>query len=146
GPSDIVALFEMLTGARLRWRRCLGHDADRGHGELGRGIQEVGQRLVHLLDCDIAVRYVPRTSAESFWGCFAMLNRLLVLAVVLLMVALALPVRTLAQNYPQTKSADGWPAPEWKYPPITDQNRKAAPKHDLSGMWGPLGGHMGGVQ
>ena len=75
-----------------------------------------------------------------------MLNRVLVVTVGLLMAASAFPVGTFAQNYPQTTSADGWPAPEWKYPPITAANRKPAPKRDLSGMWGPLAGHMGGVQ
>src|SRR5215210_2983433 len=76
----------------------------------------------------------------------ATLNASLVLIVGLLIALWIFPVRSLAQNYPQTKSADGWPAPEWKYPPITDKNRKPAPKRDLTGMWGPLAGHMGGVQ
>ncbi len=75
-----------------------------------------------------------------------MRNRLWVLAVGLSSAALAIPVGTLAQNFPQLKSADGWPAPDWKYPPITDKNRKPAPKRDLTGMWGPRDGHMGGVQ
>ena len=75
-----------------------------------------------------------------------MLNRLLVLTVGLLMAAVAFPVGTSAQNYPRITSADGWPTPVWEYPAITPQNRKPAPRRDLSGMWGPLGGHMGGVQ
>jgi hypothetical protein len=51
-----------------------------------------------------------------------------------------------AANWPKITSPDGWPAPSWEYTPITNANRKPAPKRDLTGMWGPLGGHMGGVQ
>lgn len=75
-----------------------------------------------------------------------MLNRCLFLAAALLTAAVVFPVGTFAQNYPKITSADGWAAPVWEYPPITAQNRKPAPRRDLSGMWGPLGGHMGGVQ
>lgn len=75
-----------------------------------------------------------------------MLNRFLVVTAGLLMAALAFPFGTSAQNYPRTSSPDGWPQPVWIYPPITDQNRKPAPRRDLTGTWGPLGGHMGGVQ
>jgi hypothetical protein len=75
-----------------------------------------------------------------------MLNRFLILTAVLLTAAVVFPAGTSAQNYPKLTSADGWPAPVWDYPPITDQNRKPAPRRDLTGMWGPLGGHMGGVQ
>jgi hypothetical protein len=64
----------------------------------------------------------------------------------LLVAALAVPAGVLAQNYPRISSADGWAQPVWEYPKITDQNRKPAPKRDLSGMWGPVAGHMGGVQ
>jgi hypothetical protein len=75
-----------------------------------------------------------------------MLNRFLVLTLGLLMTALAFSVTTFAQNYPRVTSADGWPAPAWDYPAITPQNRKPAPPRDLTGMWGPIAGHMGGVQ
>ncbi|HET9269094.1 MAG TPA: hypothetical protein VFO31_13060 [Vicinamibacterales bacterium] len=75
-----------------------------------------------------------------------MLNRLLLLTIVVLMTALLFPVGTAAQNYPKVSSPDGWPAPSWEYPPLNAQNRKPAPARDLTGMWGPLGGHMGGVQ
>jgi len=75
-----------------------------------------------------------------------MLNRFLVLTAVLLTAAVVFPAGTSAQNYPKVASPDGWPVPVWEYPPITDQNRKPAPRRDLTGMWGPLGGHMGGVQ
>jgi hypothetical protein len=75
-----------------------------------------------------------------------MFTRFLFLAATLLTAAVVFPVGTSAQNYPKISSADGWPVPVWEYPPITDQNRKPAPRRDLTGMWGPLGGHMGGVQ
>jgi hypothetical protein len=75
-----------------------------------------------------------------------MLKRVVILTAVLVTMAMVLPVGTFAQNYPKVSSPDGWPSPVWEYPPITDQNRKPAPRRDLTGMWGPLGGHMGGVQ
>ena len=75
-----------------------------------------------------------------------MLNRSLVLTIALLTAAVIFPAGTSAQNYPKISAPDGWPVPSWEYPPITDQNRKPAPRRDLTGMWGPLGGHMGGVQ
>jgi hypothetical protein len=75
-----------------------------------------------------------------------MLNRVVVLMAALLTAAIVFPAGTFAQNYPKIASADGWASPVWEYPPITDQNRKPAPRRDLSGMWGPLAGHMGGVQ
>ena len=73
-------------------------------------------------------------------------NRSSVLAIGLLLTALSLPAGTFAQNSTPGKSADGWPQPVWNKPPITPQNRKPAPRHDLTGMWGPAAGHMGGVQ
>lgn len=75
-----------------------------------------------------------------------MLNRTLLLAIGLLVAALAFPAGMFAQNYPRISSPDGWAQPVWVYPPITNQNRKPAPARDLTGMWGPLAGHMGGVQ
>jgi hypothetical protein len=49
-----------------------------------------------------------------------MLNRLLVLAIGLVAAALVFPVGTFAQNHPKIESADGWVAPFWEYPRITD--------------------------
>jgi hypothetical protein len=60
--------------------------------------------------------------------------------------ALAFPVSVFAQNYAKVASPDGWAEPIWDQPTITDQNRKPAPEHDLTGMWAPAEGHMGGVQ
>jgi hypothetical protein len=73
-------------------------------------------------------------------------NRFLIRAAALLTAAVIVPTGTFAQSPPKVASADGWPAPVWDYPPITAENRKPAPRRDLSGMWGPLAGHMGGVQ
>jgi hypothetical protein len=75
-----------------------------------------------------------------------MLNWVLRPLFVLLGAMAVSPVATSAQNYPRISSPDGWPAPSWEYPPLTPQTRKPAPRRDLSGMWGPLGGHMAGVQ
>jgi hypothetical protein len=85
----------------------------------------------------------PRTQSNRV---STMLKRFLMLMSALFGVALIFPVVMHAQNYPVVKSPDGWPAPSWEYPQITDTNKKPAPKRDLTGMWGPLGGHMGGVQ
>ncbi len=60
--------------------------------------------------------------------------------------ALAFPASTVAQNYAKATSPDGWPEPVWAQPTITDQNRKPAPRRDLTGMWAPAAGHMGGAQ
>ena len=73
-------------------------------------------------------------------------KRFVVLSVGLWISALAFPGGAFAQNDAQGSAADGWPQPVWDKPPITDQNRKPAPRRDLTGMWGPAAGHMGGVQ
>ena len=75
-----------------------------------------------------------------------MLNRFVGPILLLVMVSAVFQVAASAQNYPTVSSPDGWPTPSWTYPPLTPQTRKPAPRRDLSGMWGPLGGHMGGVQ
>jgi hypothetical protein len=75
-----------------------------------------------------------------------MLNRLLAVMIGVVIAACVFPIGTFAQNFPRTASADGWPQPNWNYPAITNQNRKSAPRRDLTGTWGPVGGHMGGVQ
>jgi hypothetical protein len=75
-----------------------------------------------------------------------MVNRFLRPVLVLLAASALYPIATSAQNYPKVSSPDGWPAPSWQYPPLTPQTRQAAPRRDLTGMWGPLGGHMGAVQ
>jgi hypothetical protein len=73
-------------------------------------------------------------------------NRLVVFAAALLTAAVVFPAGTIAQSPPKISSPDGWAAPVWDYPPLTAENRQPAPPRDLSGMWGPLAGHMGGVQ
>jgi hypothetical protein len=71
-----------------------------------------------------------------------MLNRILVLIVGLLVAALGLPADTRAQ----TGSVGGWLAPDWNKPPITDANRKPAPRRSLAGTWGPAAGPLAGIQ
>lgn len=60
----------------------------------------------------------------------------------LLVSALALPLDASAQS----GSAGGWVTPVWDKPPITDANRKPAPRRSLVGTWGPAGGPGAGTQ
>src|SRR5688572_9285071 len=92
-----------------------------------------GSMFRALPGADFLQRRLPRDWTTGV----AMLNRFLFLAAALLTAAVVFPVGTFAQNYPKITSADGWAAPVWEYPPITAQNRKPAPRRDLSGMWGP---------
>jgi hypothetical protein len=55
---------------------------------------------------------------------------------------IALPLATFAQ----TSSAGGWPTPDWNKPPITEANRKPAPRRNLVGTWGPAAGPGAGTQ
>ena len=64
----------------------------------------------------------------------------------LVTLAVAFPAGMFAQNYAKGSSPDGWFEPVWAQPTITDQNRKPAPRRDLTGMWAPAAGHMGGAQ
>ncbi|MBI4887303.1 MAG: hypothetical protein HY824_09430 [Acidobacteria bacterium] len=56
--------------------------------------------------------------------------------------ALGLPGDAFAQN----PSPGGWLNPQWEKPPITDANRKPAPRRSLAGMWGPAAGPGAGTQ
>jgi len=71
------------------------------------------------------------------------------LAIVPLMAALAFQIATSAQNA-QNGTKATWPDPVWNRPPIAPENRKPAPKRNLTGMWGTLGTgsgiQAGGVQ
>jgi hypothetical protein len=71
-----------------------------------------------------------------------MLNRTLVVTVGLFVAALGLPAGTGAQN----NSPGGWLTPNWDKPPVTDANRKPAPRRSLAGTWGPAGGPGAGTQ
>jgi hypothetical protein len=44
-----------------------------------------------------------------------------------------------AQSVAETKAPGGWVTPSYTPPPITDANRKPAPKQSLTGTWIPLG-------
>src|SRR6266850_1966560 len=71
-----------------------------------------------------------------------MLNRILVVTVGLFAAALGLPVDTFAQN----SAPGGWLTPDWDKPPITNANRKPAPRRSLVGTWGPAEGPGAGTQ
>jgi hypothetical protein len=71
-----------------------------------------------------------------------MLNTTLASMVGLLTAALGLASDAFAQN----ASPAGWLTPDWNKPPITDENRKPAPRRSLAGTWGPAGGPGAGTQ
>jgi hypothetical protein len=60
----------------------------------------------------------------------------------LLVAALALPAQASAQS----SAPAGWVTPAWDKAPITDANRKPAPRRSLVGTWGPAGGPGAGTQ
>jgi hypothetical protein len=60
----------------------------------------------------------------------------------ILVVALVLP----GEAFAQTNAPDGWLNPVWNKPPITNANRKPAPRRSLVGMWGPAEGPGAGTQ
>ncbi len=68
-----------------------------------------------------------------------MRNSTAVVTVGLFVAVWAFPAGTFAQNVPQTKSPGGWMIPNYSPPPITDANRKPAPKRSLTGTWIPFG-------
>lgn len=78
-----------------------------------------------------------------------MLKRFSLLMIVPLIAALAIHIGAFAQNA-QNISGATWPQPLWNKPPIPAQNRKPAPKRNLTGMWGTIGPasgtQAGGVQ
>ena len=71
-----------------------------------------------------------------------MRDPVVVLIAGLLVAALGLPVDAFAQN----SAPGGWVNPDWNKPPITDANRKPAPRRSLAGTWGPAGGAGAGTQ
>jgi DNA-binding protein len=75
-----------------------------------------------------------------------MRNSTWVLTVGLLVAASAFPAGAFAQNFPQTTSPGGWMTPNYSPPPITDANRKPAPKRSLTGTWIPFGRFGVGTQ
>ena len=70
------------------------------------------------------------------------MNPILVVMVGLFVAALGLPADTRAQ----TSSPGGWLTPDWDKPPITDANRKPAPRRSIAGTWGPAAGPGAGTQ
>src|SRR5687767_10147520 len=71
----------------------------------------------------------------------AMSKFLLALAVGLLAV-----VGVAANLMAQSAAPGGWRNPDWNKPPITDANRKPAPRRSLVGTWAPAGGPGAGTQ
>ena len=82
-----------------------------------------------------------------------MQKRLLFWMAIPMIAAVPFCVGMFAQNAPSTTQSNTkatWPQPVWNKPPIAPQNRKPAPKRDLTGMWGTVGAasgtQAGGVQ
>jgi hypothetical protein len=65
-----------------------------------------------------------------------------VVKVGLFIAVLSFPAGTFAQN----NSPGGWLNPDWNTPPITDANRKPAPRRSLAGTWAPADGPGAGTQ
>jgi hypothetical protein len=70
-----------------------------------------------------------------------MLNRIR-FSIIALAAVLTAWVATSAQN----NSKVTWPEVDWHKPPLTPQNRKPAPKRDISGSWSPAEGPNAGTQ
>src|SRR6266852_3649384 len=75
-----------------------------------------------------------------------MRNPIFLVMIGLFVAVLALPVNTLAQNSSPNSSPGGWLNPDWTKPPITEANRKPAPRRSLAGTWGPAQGPGSGTQ
>jgi hypothetical protein len=71
-----------------------------------------------------------------------MQNPALVVKIGLSVAVLAFPAGVFAQN----SSPGGWLNPDWNKPPITDANRKPAPRRSLAGTWAPADGPGAGTQ
>jgi hypothetical protein len=71
-----------------------------------------------------------------------MRNAILVVSAGLFVTVLAATVDTFAQ----TSSTGGWLIPDWNKPPVSDTNRKPAPRRNLAGTWGPADGPGAGTQ
>src|SRR5579862_156407 len=71
-----------------------------------------------------------------------MRNTIFTVRVGLVIALLALPVYTFGQN----TSPRGWLNPDWNKPPLTEANKKPAPKRSLAGTWAPADGPGAGTQ
>src|SRR5262245_4379217 len=67
---------------------------------------------------------------------------ILMVKVGLMIASLMLPAGALAQS----NSPGGWLSPDWNKPPITDADRKPAPRRTLAGTWAPAEGPGAGTQ
>src|SRR5438874_13091573 len=61
-------------------------------------------------------------------------------------VGLFVAVLARVDAYAQTSPVGSWPIPDCNKPPITDANRKPAPRRSLAGTWGPAEGAGAGTQ
>ena len=71
-----------------------------------------------------------------------MRNAILVVSAGLFVAVLAVPLDSFAQ----ASSPGGWLIPDWNKAPVTDANRKPAPRRNLEGTWGPAQGPGAGTQ
>jgi hypothetical protein len=74
------------------------------------------------------------------------MDRLVRLAPMFLIVLAASALAGAQAAKPQTAAPGGWLIPDWNKPPITNANRKPAPRRNLTGMWAPADGAGGGTQ
>lgn len=74
------------------------------------------------------------------------MDRLVRLAPLVLLALAASAIAAAQAAKPQNGAPGGWLVPDWNKPPITDANRKPAPRRSLAGMWAPADGAGGGTQ
>jgi hypothetical protein len=74
------------------------------------------------------------------------MDRLVRLAPLYLLALAASAIVGAQGTTPQNPAPAGWRTPDWNKPPITNANRKPAPRRSLAGMWAPADGAGAGTQ
>ena len=74
------------------------------------------------------------------------MDRLVRLAPLFLLALAASAIAGTQATSPQNPAPGGWRTPDWNKPPITNANRKPAPRRSLTGMWAPADGAGAGTQ
>jgi len=74
------------------------------------------------------------------------MDRLVRLAPLFLLALAASAIGAAQATRPQNPAPGGWRTPDWNKPPITNANRKPAPRRSLTGMWAPADGAGAGTQ
>src|SRR5678815_911067 len=74
------------------------------------------------------------------------MDRLVRLAPLFLLALAASAIAGAQATSPQNPAPGGWRTPDWNKPPITNANRKPAPRRSLTGMWAPADGAGAGTQ